>query len=172
MAIDPGLDAARLARGSERGSPVVITIDRTAAPAGVVLPLRAIVRRTLGRENASPGEIGIRLSDDAELRSLNRAWRGIDRATDVLSFPYEGERDQRVWGDLVISIERALEQARRYRVSPGRELARLVIHGTLHLVGHDHHRVAERVRMRRAEERAMREARADIRDLDRAWRRS
>lgn len=135
-------------------------------------PLRAIIRATLAAEGARAGEIGIRLTDDAELRALNRQWRGIDRATDVLSFPYSGEDDGRVSGDLVISMDRAVAQARRYRVSVGRELARLTIHGTLHLAGHDHHQPGERVRMRRAEARAMRAARAGILALDAAWSRT
>src|SRR5437867_5468159 len=113
-------------------------------------PMRAVMRATLEQEGARLGEIGLVLTGDAELRALNRRWRGIDRATDVLSFPYGPPDASRVSGDLVISIDRALAQARRYRVSFGRELARLVIHGTLHLAGHDHHRPAERQRMRRA----------------------
>jgi probable rRNA maturation factor len=107
-----------------------------------------MIRGTLALEGLRAGEIGLRLSDDAELRALNRQWRGIDRATDVLSFPYSDGADDRVSGDLVISVQRAVEQARRYRVSFGRELARLVIHGTLHLAGHDHHLAGERAHMR------------------------
>lgn len=144
------------------------------APRGVLragTPLRAIVSATLAHEGRKVGEIGVRLTDDAELRALNRQWRGIDRATDVLSFPYgEPGSKGRVSGDLVISVERAVAQARRYRVSVGRELARLVIHGTLHLAGHDHHRVGERREMRHAEAQAMRVARDRIRALDAAWR--
>jgi len=136
----------------------------------IVRLLRALVRSTLALERARHGEIGIRLSDDAELRALNRQWRGIDRATDVLSFPYDEAKDgARVSGDLVISIDRAVDQARRYRVSIGRELARLTIHGTLHLAGHDHHKPGERTVMRRAEARAMRAARESIVALDAAW---
>ena len=139
---------------------------------GLGASLRAVVRATLSAEGARAGEIGLRLSDDAELRALNRQWRGIDRATDVLSFPYSGEGDGPVSGDLVISMDRAVAQARRYRVSVGRELARLVIHGTLHLAGHDHHRPGERLRMRRAEARALRFVKESIATLDAAWRRS
>jgi len=136
----------------------------------IVRLLRALVRSTLALERARPGEIGIRLSDDAELRALDRQWCGIDRATDVLSFPYDEAKDgARVSGDLVISIDRAVDQARRYRVSIGRELARLTIHGTLHLAGHDHHKPGERTVMRRAEARAMRAARESIVALDAAW---
>ncbi|MGH7742006.1 MAG: rRNA maturation RNase YbeY [Candidatus Eiseniibacteriota bacterium] len=118
-------------------------------------PLRAIVTATLAHLALSPGDITILLTDDAALRALNRRWRGIDRATDVLSFGY-GVRGARVGGDLVISLDRMRVQARRYRTGAARELARLVIHGTLHLAGHDHHAAGERVRMRRIERAAMR----------------
>ena len=134
--------------------------------------MRAVIRATLEQEGARLGEIGLVLTGDAELRELNRRWRGIDRATDVLSFPYGPKDASRVSGDLVISIDRALAQARRYRVRFGRELARLVIHGTLHLAGHDHHRPTERRRMRRAEAQAMRASRDSIQALDAAWRRA
>ena len=132
--------------------------------------LRSLVSRTLELENARIGEIGVRLSGDSELRALNRRWRGIDRATDVLSYPYaDFGVEHVVSGDVIISMERALEQARTHRVSVGRELARLAIHGTLHLAGHDHHRAGERARMRRSESRALRETKTSIRALDSAW---
>jgi probable rRNA maturation factor len=150
----------------------VISIRSSNGLPGLSAPLRAIVRGTLALQGARAGEIGVRLSFDPELRALNRRWRGIDRATDVLSFPYQDAAAQAISGDLVISMDRAVEQARRYRVSLGRELARLVIHGTLHLAGHDHHRAGERLRMREAESRAMRETRASIRALDLAWERA
>ena len=128
------------------------------------------MRTTVAGQNYSPGEISIVLSDDRALRVLNRRWRGIDRATDVLSFSYEDgpkPKGPLVHGDLVISMERMEAQARRYRVTRGAELARLVIHGTLHLAGLDHHRLAERRTMRAAEEAALRAGRAAIRALDR-----
>jgi probable rRNA maturation factor len=139
------------------------------APRGLAPPLRALIRATLALERATVGEIGVVLAHDAALRELNRRWRGIDRATDVISFPYfigKRPRSRVVAGDLVISIDRVLEQARRYRVTRGRELARLVIHGTLHLAGHDHHRAGERELMRAREEQALRAARDTIRALD------
>lgn len=133
--------------------------------------LAAVVRAALAGEGLRPGDIAIRLTGDAELRELNRRWRGIDRATDVLSFSYDGDgrpAGPAVNGDLVISLDRMRAQARRYRVSPGRELARLVIHGALHLAGHDHHRDAERRAMRARETAALRASRAAIAALDRA----
>ena len=126
--------------------------------------LRAIVRGALAAEGRRAGEIAIVLTGDAELRELNRRWRGIDRATDVLSFPYETE--SAISGDLVISVDRVREQAKRYRVSPGRELARLVVHGALHLAGHDHHRAAERQLMRSRENAALLLLRGEAAKLD------
>lgn len=128
--------------------------------------LGAIVRATLAGESRRPGEIAIVLARDPELRELNRRWRRIDRATDVLSFPYADVRG-RIDGDLVISLDRLAEQATRYRVSAGKELLRLVVHGALHLCGHDHHKPAERVLMRRREAVAMRAGAARVAALDR-----
>src|SRR5205823_4802599 len=113
-------------------------------------------------EGRELGEIAVVLSDDTLLRRINHDWRGIDRATDVISFAYdehEPDAERRpVRGDLLVSLDRVRSQARRYRVTPGRELVRLVVHGTLHLCGHDHARERERERMRRRERSAMRRA--------------
>ena len=138
---------------------------------GIAAPLRRLVTAALALEGRRPGAITVLLSDDEALRALNHRWRGLDRATDVLSFIYD-ERRGRVNGDLAISLERMRAQAKRYRVTPGRELARLAVHGALHLAGLDHHRVTERVRMRARERRALRAAVAPIRALDRALARA
>ena len=138
---------------------------------GLSAPLAQLVRSVLELEGRRAGEIAVVLTDDAEIRVLNRRWRKLDRATDVLSFEY-GADDGRVNGDLVISMDRTLEQARRFRVTPGRELARLTIHGALHLAGLDHHAPAPRRAMRAREEQAMRGSRASIAALDRALGRS
>ena len=134
--------------------------------------LRALVLQVLRDEGRRAGEIAVVLSDDELLRQINRDWRGIDRATDVLSFAYdEREPDaatRPVRGDLLISMNRVHAQAKRYRVSPGSELTRLVVHGTLHLCGHDHARAGERTHMRAREESAMRAARATVTAFDRA----
>ncbi len=140
---------------------------------GLAVPLRAVVRTTLAAEKRRPGEISFLLTDDARLRELNRRYRGIDRATDVLSFGGDtAPPGKAVGGDLAISLDRMAEQARRFRVTPGRELARLIIHGTLHLAGLDHHRPAERRHMREQEERALRACRAHVRRIDQILARS
>lgn len=135
-------------------------------------PLASLVKAALALEGRRPGEIAVVLTDDAELRFLNRRWRGLDRATDVLSFAYdENAATAPVHGDLVISLDRVRIQAKRFRVSEGEELARLVIHGALHLAGLDHARAAERKQMRAREDAALKRARAPVRALERALRR-
>ncbi len=157
-----------------REMPVTVTAPRgltRLAPA-----LRTVVVQVLREEGRKAGEIGVVLSDDALLRRMNHDWRGIDRATDVISFAYdEHEPDAGqlpVRGDLLVSLDRVRTQARRYRVSEGAELVRLVVHGTLHLCGHDHRRVSERQRMRTRERSAMRGARGSVRAVDQTLGRS
>jgi len=93
-------------------------------------------------------EISVTLCDNAYIRKLNKKYRGKDKHTDVLSFPiYEnGEFDMgecisgAVLGDIVISLERAAEQANELGHSFVREVAFLTVHSTLHLLGYDHER--------------------------------
>jgi probable rRNA maturation factor len=127
--------------------------------------LRSRARRVLGAVGQSRAELSIRLVDDAEMRELNAAWRGRDRSTDVLAFSLlEGEdagRRGALLGDVVLGVETAARQARRRRRSLDEELARLLIHGTLHLLGRDHQRVSEARAMRAEERRVWRAIRAD-----------
>lgn len=109
-------------------------------------------------------EVSVLLVDNAAIRELNRDYRNKDSATDVLSFPMEedmednGEPDviggptERMLGDIVISIEKAVEQADEYGHSIERELAFLTVHGLLHLLGHDHEGDAAGEKTMRAEE--------------------
>jgi probable rRNA maturation factor len=134
--------------------------------AGLAPALRALVRQALALEGRRPGELGVVLAGDVLLRELNRDYRGLDHATDVLSFGYDesGEivdpsapaRSRAgtpvVNGDIILSMDRVREQARRFRVSEADELARLVVHGALHLAGLDHQQAAERRAMRAREE--------------------
>ena len=76
--------------------------------------------------------LAVRLTTDAELRALNRDFRGVDAPTDVLAFP--GDERSRV-GDVAISVERAIAQA---PADPESELRLLAVHGLLHCLGHDH----------------------------------
>lgn len=145
--------------------PVSVVSPRGLARAAA--PLRALVLAALALEGRGAGEVSVALADDAALRALNRDWRGLDRATDVLSFGYDGGEGP-VSGDIAVSLERVREQAKRFRVSPGRELARVVVHGALHLAGLDHGHTAARRRMRAREDRVLRAGREAIATLDAA----
>jgi probable rRNA maturation factor len=112
-------------------------------------------------------ELGIRITNDAELHELNRTYRGVDAPTDVLSFggdddddsdfvtPEELDDEPRYLGDLALSYERVVAQAAEYGHSVRRELCYLVAHGTLHLLGYDHETDDERQVMRVKEEAAI-----------------
>jgi probable rRNA maturation factor len=96
-----------------------------------------LLRRAAGRLGAC-GEMTVLLTSDAFVRKLNARYRGKDRATDVLSFVYnEGEFGL---GDVVISVERAHANAAAARHSLAHEIDILVLHGLIHLLGHDHER--------------------------------
>jgi probable rRNA maturation factor len=114
------------------------------------------------------------LTDDAGIRALNRRTRGIDAATDVLSFPQatfprglardyparlrvllDPDTGRRHLGDIVISTERAQAQAEDFGHSARREMAYLLTHGMCHLLGHDHQNALDTARMRALEERAL-----------------
>jgi probable rRNA maturation factor len=119
--------------------------------------LRRLMRHCLDSEGIeADAGCGLILAGDRMLRTLNRQWRGLDRATDVLSFPLEDgpplppeadERDARLLGEILVSVPRCLEQAGDAGVDPGEELARLVIHGLLHVLGYDHELIPDRKRM-------------------------
>ncbi len=103
---------------------------------------RGVISRVLREEGFAGYDLTLVLADSRCLRRLNRRFRGLDRPTDVIAFALlEGTPSPvpcRQLGDVYISIPRARRQARQYRVSPGEELARLMIHGVLHLLGYDH----------------------------------
>ena len=83
----------------------------------------------------------VKVTDDEELRSLNQQYRGIDKTTDVLSFPtdfIDPDLESRYLGDIVISYSRAEEQAQKRGHFLEAELQLLVVHGVLHLLGFDH----------------------------------
>lgn len=114
----------------------------------------------LGAIGHPRSELSIALVDDVEMARLNEAWRGRPGPTDVLSFSLvEGdcaEHRGELLGDVVVGIETAAAQARARHRSLDEEVARLVVHGLLHLVGHDHEDEAGARRMRAEERRVWR----------------
>lgn len=119
--------------------------------------IRRLAKAVLRGEGVVSGAVTLVLTDDAGIRDLNGRFRDKDRPTDVLAFPLheEDELGEVYLGDVIISIERAREQAPRFRNDPESELARLVVHGLLHLLGYDHHRPADGRKMKAAERRAL-----------------
>lgn len=115
----------------------VVHIDDETFPGAPVELLGAAVRRALAAEARDDCEISVALLPDAEMARLNREFLGKDRTTDVLAFALSGG-DQTLVGDIYIGYEQALRQAAELGVAPREELARLAIHGTLHVLGHDH----------------------------------
>ena len=107
------------------------------------IPLRTAAvaraaRRALAAVGRQAGTVEIALVDDAEIRRLNAAYRGVRRRTDVLAFPLEmPDAPGQLVGQVVVSVDAARRQARRVGVTLAEELALLVTHGTLHLVGYD-----------------------------------
>jgi probable rRNA maturation factor len=130
--------------------------------------LRATLERLLAAVGAPGATVSLSLVRDAEMRSLNAAHRGKDAPTDVLSFPLyepqafarrgrtrprEAVAGERMLGDIVISIDTARVQAAQYDAPLEREVERLLIHGVLHLCGHDHLAASQRRVMEREERR-------------------
>jgi len=131
-------------------------------PTGVRMLVRRCCTAVLVQENfTDPAEISVTFVDDDQIHALNKEYRNIDRATDVLSFPlgengvYDTNIDTgaKLLGDIVISIPHALDQADRYGHSLQREIGFLTVHSMLHLLGYDHvNGGIESVRMREKEE--------------------
>ncbi|AOR22990.1 rRNA maturation RNase YbeY [Clostridium taeniosporum] len=136
--------------------------------------LKRVIEFALKEEEVHiPSEISLLFVDNEEIRKINNETRNIDRATDVLSFPmldypekkvfkevykennfsksdFDGE--ELVLGDIVLSLERALEQSKEYNHSYEREASYLVVHSVLHLLGYDHMEDDDKVVMRKREE--------------------
>jgi probable rRNA maturation factor len=118
--------------------------------------LREAARDALAALGLRGCELSVALVSDRTIRRLNRSWRGKDRPTDVLSFPQGGTKaSPGPIGDVVISLHTALRQAEEGGWGLSRELRRLLAHGLLHCLGHDHETPAGARRMARAEQRLL-----------------
>lgn len=137
---------------------------RALVPAAVSKVLAARMRKALAVLGRSRSQVVLLLTCDEEIRGLNRNYRRLDRATDVLSFHQQDLNgvsdpagDGVVLGDIVISVETAQRRAGGRRLAG--ELARLAMHGLCHLFGHDHHRPGPAKEMRAIEQRLLRASR-------------
>jgi len=112
--------------------------SKIAVETGFVRNVLTEALRLQGRRD-SP-DVSVALVDDAYIRVLNREYRGTDQPTDVLAFPMTPEDaagGEPTLGDIVISVERAREQARQFKHPIRREVALLALHGLLHLLGYE-----------------------------------
>ena len=145
---------------------VIITNNQQTVkiPTGIRMLVRRCCNAVLKMENfEGSAEISVTFTDNAGIKELNKQYRDKDIETDVLSFPMgeNGKYDTdpatgaKVLGDIVISMEKAVEQAEMYGHGFQREVAYLTAHSMLHLLGYDHIEPLERVRMREKEEMVM-----------------
>jgi probable rRNA maturation factor len=153
---------------SDGPSTVSLTIDSAAWQAVVADPeelCRQVISATL--RHAAPAtwrdaaEVSVLLCDDARIRALNRSWRGQDRPTNVLSFPAleldperappASPRHPLLLGDVVLAAETVHSEAAAQGKRPADHLRHLLVHGCLHLFGHDHQAPGEALRMERLE---------------------
>lgn len=134
-------------------------------PTGIRMLVRRCCNAVLRMEHfESPAEISVTFVNDEQIHELNKKYRNKDVPTDVLSFPmgengvYDENHDTgaKILGDIVISMETAVEQAKRYGHGLDREVGYLTAHSMLHLLGYDHENGGmERVHMREKEEQVM-----------------
>lgn len=148
---------------------VVITNDQKdiKIPKGLRMLIRRCCTAVLIMEKFDKdAEVDVKLVNNEQIRELNKTFRNIDKETDVLSFPLgsDGNFDVNLdtgeaqLGDIVISIEKAIEQAQRYGHSLQREVGYLTVHSMLHLLGYDHENGGlELLHMREKEEQALSE---------------
>jgi probable rRNA maturation factor len=128
--------------------------------------VRRLVDLILDDHDCAGCDLTVVFARDGFVRELNASYRDVDRTTDVLAFAMcdrespgaEGDPEEleQILGDVVISVDRAVVQARRYRKTPEREILKLVAHGVLHLLGYDHENSSERTAMRNLENRYLR----------------
>ncbi|MDQ3472529.1 MAG: rRNA maturation RNase YbeY [Acidobacteriota bacterium] len=101
---------------------------------------RSFSEKALNAIRKKSGHATIAFVSDRQIKELNRRFRGIDKATDVLSFPAGDETSgaNLTLGDIAISLERAAIQANENQLTLDEEIAQLILHGLLHLCGYDH----------------------------------
>lgn len=121
--------------------------------------IRGYVEKVLEKEydSKAPVYVSLLFTGNDEIQVINREYRDKDQPTDVISFAYHETEDFDIGlydtlGDIVISLERVVEQAKEYNHSPKRELFYVLTHGVLHLLGYDHIEEEERKEMRAKEE--------------------
>ena len=150
---------------------MIISLDNDQEKIEISTELEGLLNKAMNLvarlENLSENtEVDITIVTDEEIHVLNRDYRGVDRATDVLSFALDegddepeilGAEAEHLLGDIIISAEKANEQAEEFGHGLNREIVYLAVHGMLHLLGYDHVVEDEKIVMRRREEEILRE---------------
>ena len=133
-------------------------------PTGLRMLVRRCCNAVLRMENfQGAAEVSVTFANNEQIHELNKMHRNVDAPTDVLSFPMgeDGKYDidpatnAKILGDIVISMEKAVEQAERFGHTLQREVGYLTAHSMLHLLGYDHEEPLEKVHMREKEEPVM-----------------
>ena len=133
-------------------------------PTGLRMLVRRCCNAVLRMENfQGAAEVSVTFANNEQIHELNKMHRNVDAPTDVLSFPMgeDGKYDidpatnAKILGDIVISVEKAVEQAERFGHTLQREVGYLTAHSMLHLLGYDHEEPLEKVHMREKEELVM-----------------
>ncbi|MDU2109482.1 MAG: rRNA maturation RNase YbeY [Peptoniphilus rhinitidis] len=122
--------------------------------------IKKSVKTVLKIENLEENvEVSVSFVGDDEIKGLNRDFRGVDKVTDVLSFPIDDEFmiENKILGDVIINTKRVMEQASELGHTNERELSYLTVHSILHLLGYDHMDEIEKREMREREKLAMKE---------------
>ncbi len=153
---------------------IIFTTDDVSVPEGAEQLLQKAAKATLDTCGVTDNvQVGVKLCTDEHIKSINKEFREIDKSTDVLSFPMldlsapitdggepetpmeleiDPETGEMMLGDIVISVETASRQAEEYGHSLEREMAYLLVHGMLHLLGYDHMEESDKKIMRQSEE--------------------
>lgn len=145
------------AAAAQNSSPVVVEVvtqsDLWAAQAGAEDRVRRAIEAAASFES-KPGEVAVLLTDDTAIRDMNASWRGIDKPTNVLSFPADSKAAP-LLGDIAIACETVAREAEQENKPFLDHLAHLSIHGYLHLIGFDHETDREALRMEHLETRIL-----------------
>ncbi len=132
--------------------------------------VRKAAERALLMERSEDCEVSIFFTDDTEIHRLNKLYRYVDRPTDVLAFAMregvDGELNQEMLGDVVISLPRVEQQAKTYGHSFDVEMSLLVSHGVLHLLGYDHEQDNDALVMQRKQTEILNSLGYDLAELD------
>jgi probable rRNA maturation factor len=131
---------------------MMVESDRWRQSGDAAALARAAVIEAAAALSTARAELAIVLTDDSAMRALNRIWRGVDKATNVLSFPTKRAAEgPPLLGDIVLAYDTIAREARRQRKPFAHHVAHLAVHGFLHLLGYDHEQHADAEAMEQAE---------------------